>query len=68
MKIKAVKNGPYLIEIAGKVKILREGESRETEGKMVALCRCGHSKNKPMCDGSHAKVGFSAEEAEIELP
>lgn len=27
---------------------------------VVALCRCGHSKNKPYCDGSHKVVGFSS--------
>lgn len=27
------------------------------------LCRCGHSQNKPYCDGSHARVGFEADGA-----
>jgi CDGSH-type Zn-finger protein len=30
-----------------------------TSGEKVALCRCGGSDNKPFCDGTHAKIGFS---------
>ncbi len=34
-----------------------DGQPFETRNR-VALCRCGASQNKPLCDGSHAKVGF----------
>jgi len=38
------------------------------DGKVVtALCRCGHSANKPYCDGSHRTKGFVAPGAEVIL-
>jgi CDGSH-type Zn-finger protein/uncharacterized Fe-S cluster protein YjdI len=32
--------------------------NRMTKG---ALCRCGHSKNKPYCDGAHSEMGFTTD-------
>jgi CDGSH-type Zn-finger protein len=38
------------------------------DGKVVtALCRCGHSETKPICDGSHRKFTFQAPAAHTVL-
>ena len=55
LKIKVLPNGP--LSIKGKVEItLADGTTAEKENPH--LCRCGMSKNKPYCDGSHVKIGF----------
>ena len=47
------KNGPYWVQnVAIEAEFNGVGASR---GKYV-LCRCGQSKNKPFCDGSHYDV------------
>ena len=60
--IRALKNGPY--EVSGSVKVLDHQGKEFPEGQLdpVFLCRCGQSKNKPFCDGSHEEIGFKAEE------
>lgn len=60
--IKANRNGPFLI--SGPVTVIdHEGNRFDLGGKeTVALCRCGHSGNRPFCDGSHKNCGFVAEE------
>jgi CDGSH-type Zn-finger protein len=52
-------NGPYLV--SGAISIVDEnGAPISIEGRdKVALCRCGGSVNKPFCDGTHSKIGFS---------
>jgi CDGSH-type Zn-finger protein len=34
----------------------------------ISLCRCGHSKNKPFCDGNHNMVAFKSDEKARALP
>jgi CDGSH-type Zn-finger protein len=54
-------NGPYLVKGAMKL-VDPEGKEFHLAGDTVALCRCGHSANKPFCDGTHNRVGFQSVE------
>jgi uncharacterized Fe-S cluster protein YjdI len=54
--ITASKNGPLLVTFACIVQDAEGNILREAE--KVALCRCGQSKTKPFCDGSHRAAGF----------
>ncbi len=68
IKIKASKNGPYLIEISkGTFEVERDSGTETIDKKTIALCRCGGSQNKPFCDGTHRKIGFSGDEVTIKV-
>lgn len=73
-KITISKNGPYLV--TGSVPLANqtitvnkdgestswvEGETKKTP-ESYSLCRCGGSKNKPFCDGTHTKIEFDGTE------
>ena len=69
-KIVVSKNGPYIV--TGDIPLAKEAFDTDNDGNPGTyetiknydaeqgynLCRCGKSKNKPFCDGSHIAVGF----------
>lgn len=73
-KIMITKDGPYIV--SGGLPIYKQiigiGKENEPEkwikgqripsGEPCTLCRCGESKNKPFCDGTHGRAGFNGKE------
>jgi len=59
LAVTAIKDGPLMLK--GNVTLIAGSGRSAWQGQQVALCRCGASKNKPFCDGSHIKAGFKSE-------
>jgi CDGSH-type Zn-finger protein len=57
--IRIEKNGPY--QVTGNIELKHELDLQPPSKEHYALCRCGVSKNKPFCDGSHHGIGFKDE-------
>jgi CDGSH-type Zn-finger protein/truncated hemoglobin YjbI len=56
-QIQVAPDGPYLVTNAGD---LRDWLGQPLPMRpQLALCRCGGSQIKPLCDGTHAQMGFS---------
>ncbi|WP_299674685.1 (4Fe-4S)-binding protein [uncultured Tenacibaculum sp.] len=56
-KVEVLENGPLLVY--GTLKVTDKDGNTEAKNKTTAFCRCGHSDNKPYCDGAHIKSGFN---------
>lgn len=56
-RVQILKDGPALV--TGNF-ILRDAKKKKikVENEVAAICRCGASKKKPFCDGSHLTAGF----------
>jgi len=59
-EINIVKDGPY--NVSGNVEINVADEIQPPSKDHYSLCRCGASKNKPYCDGSHSEIKFTDED------
>jgi CDGSH-type Zn-finger protein len=58
-RITPYRNGPYLVR--GDFVITdQDGQTVELARRTVALCRCGKSRTRPFCDGTHKRIGFTA--------
>lgn len=78
MRIKITENGPYMVTGGIPIKemiITQKGQHLEfKEGRILpqsetyALCRCGHSKNAPFCDGAHISTRFDGTETASRVP
>jgi CDGSH-type Zn-finger protein len=53
------KNGPY--EVAGGIGLVDAATGQGNATARYTLCRCGGSKNKPFCDGTHWDIDFKDE-------
>lgn len=58
LDLRPVPNGP--LHVVGAMEIISGTGRTVQRGTEAWLCRCGQSKNKPFCDGSHKAAGFIA--------
>lgn len=56
-RVQILKDGPALI--SGNF-IIKDANQQviELETEIAAICRCGASRKKPFCDGTHKQAGF----------
>ena len=59
LSVRPLVNGPLMLK--GALEIVSGTGRTVTRATEAFLCRCGHSENKPFCDGTHKRIGFTAE-------
>ncbi|PHN03054.1 (4Fe-4S)-binding protein [Flavilitoribacter nigricans] len=55
--VEVVENGPLMV--FGNLTVKHHNGEVSHEHRTTAFCRCGGSSNKPYCDGTHKKIGFT---------
>jgi len=67
-KVTVNNNGPLRLEGTFSIADANGKEFGLAGRTVISLCRCGHSANKPFCDGSHARTGWQSVCEARELP
>ncbi len=65
--IEPAEKGPFVVNNLEKF-IEGKGNLVRVKDKVFALCRCGHSRVKPFCDGTHGKTSFNGEKRKERVP
>jgi len=68
VEVVCINNGPLRVIGDFSIKDAQGGEFGLAGRTIISLCRCGHSENKPFCDGSHNRMGFQSSVEARELP
>jgi len=55
-RVEVIPDGPLMVE--GEFTLVDKGGNRTDQNEPCYFCRCGASKTKPFCDGSHLTIGF----------
>jgi CDGSH-type Zn-finger protein len=56
------RDGPLIVR--GSFRLVdQDGQEIETQRSTIALCRCGRSRIRPFCDGTHKQARFTAPSA-----
>jgi len=53
--------GPYVMR--GDIDVFDAEGTLRNHGGVCVMCRCGGSRTKPFCDGTHARIGFEGTES-----
>jgi len=64
--VMVVPHGPYLMR--GDIAVFDTAGQLQLRNGVCVLCRCGGSRTKPFCDGTHARIGFDGTESADHRP
>jgi CDGSH-type Zn-finger protein len=59
VRVTPYRDGPLIVRGAGRI-VDADGKETMPRRETIALCRCGKSRLRPFCDGTHKLIGFRA--------